>query len=224
MFRQLSWTALIAGTLTGLLMTLIQTLQVVPLIVAAEHFEQGSTLAVVEGHGHGLAPEGGIDLPLDRTLRTTLSNMLAGIGFALVLGAAMQLRGERSGLRQGLWWGAAGFVTFFAAPSLGLPPELPGSWAAALGERQLWWLLTVSLTALGLALLAFGVKRRWHIGGVVLLLIPHLIGAPQPLAAGGTVPEALAQQFWLATTLSSALFWLALGSLSGWLYPRMKRS
>ena len=51
--------------------------------------------------------------------------------------------------------GAFVFAAFGLAPALGLPPELPGAFAASLRERQLWWLLAASGAAAGLLLLAF---------------------------------------------------------------------
>jgi Probable cobalt transporter subunit (CbtA) len=60
--------------------------------------------------------------------------------------------------RQGLIWGLGGFVAFNLASALGLPPDLPGTEVASLEARQIWWLATVVLTSVGLAMLVFGPK------------------------------------------------------------------
>ncbi len=109
-----------------------------------------------------------------------LADILTGVGFALLLGAGLTLRGGEVGWRQGLLWGLAGFATFTIAPSLGLPPQLPGSEAAPLFDRQLWWLGTAVATGGALALIAFTTRARWTILGAVLIVLPHLYGAPEP--------------------------------------------
>jgi hypothetical protein len=60
--------------------------------------------------------------------------------------------------RQGLIWGLGGFVAFNLASALGLPPDLPGTEVASLEARQIWWLATVVLTSVGLAMLVFGAE------------------------------------------------------------------
>ena len=90
----------------------------------------------------------------------------------------------------------AGFAVFMLAPSLGLPPELPGMPAAELGPRQVWWLLTAAATAAGLALLAFRRTPVWAVGG----RRPAGGAASRGRAAAGRaretlVPETLAAQF-----------------------------
>ncbi|MGB9089545.1 MAG: CbtA family protein, partial [Pseudomonas farsensis] len=72
----------------------------------------------------------------------------------------------------------------------------------------------------GLALLVFA--RHWllKVLGAVLLAIPHVIGAPQPEVHESLAPAALQTQFKIASWLTNAAFWLALGLLSAWLYRR----
>ena len=149
---------------------------------------------------------------------TALANVSLAIGFGLLLGAAICLRGDVSGWRSGLLWGLAGYTVFFVAPSLGLPPEVPGTEAAPLADRQIWWLITVIVTATGLSLLIFA--RNWKLKwlGAVLLSVPHLIGAPQPQVHGSAAPIELAHAFIYATADANAVFWLALGSLVAFFY------
>jgi len=150
---------------------------------------------------------------------------VTGIGFALMLtgcAALARLRGYPFDARRGMLWGAAGFAAFVLSPSIGLPPELPGMVNAALAERQQWWLLAVLATASGLALIAFVRPPALRIAGAALLLLPHLIGAPQGGHGAGTVPPELAAQFATASLAAAAAFWLLLGAVSGWLYRRLE--
>lgn len=127
------------------------------------------------------------------------------------------------GWRQGLFWGLAGFAVFTLAPGLGLPPELPGTEAAPLAERQVWWLATAALTASALALIAFTRNPGWAALAIVLLLLPHLAGAPQPAGHAALAPPELARRFLVTATATSLLFWVVLGTIAGWLYGRPTR-
>ena len=188
--------ALPAGLVAGLLLTAIQQFQIAPLIRAVEAFQ-----AVHDAAAPSL-------------LATAAANVVLATAFALMLGAALSLR-PASNWRIGLVWGAAGYAIFFVAPSLGLPPELPGTQAAGLHERQLWWVGAVTFAAVGLSLIAFGRKPVLRVVGVALLIAPHVLGAPQPAVQGGTAPAALVSDFVRATYLANAIFWLALGGLVG---------
>lgn len=217
-FRTLAIVALVAGTVAGLALAAGQQLAAVPLIHAAEALEPATPAA--DGHAHDHAawmPEEG----LERMAFTALADIGAGIGFAFLLAAAFVLRGGGVGWRQGLLWGLAGFGVFAAAPFLGLPPELPGAPGAAVGARQLWWLMTVLATAGGLALLVARVSPLPALAGVLLILAPHLAGAPHPVGAATPVPEQLSRDFAVAVTMTAFVFWLVLGGLAGHLYARL---
>jgi cobalt transporter subunit CbtA len=121
-----------------------------------------------------------------------------------------------------LVWGAAGFAAFNLAPTLGLPPELPADFAAPLAARQMWWVMTVTATAGGLALIAFTQAWWLRIIGLCLIAAPHLIGAPHPDQADGLAPDELRWRFQIAALATMALFWAALGGLSGYLYRRFE--
>jgi len=225
MFAAITWRALIVGLLAGLLLTAIQRVQVVPLIVEAESYEQA---APAPEHAHGAAhqhqhaadawaPEDGIE----RTLYTVLANVLAAIGFALVLLSFIALRNQ-GGWKRGLLWGLAGFAVFFIAPTVsGLHPELPGTVAAGLDARQIWWWTAVVATAAGLWLLVFGGEIQWRALGLLLLVTPYLIGAPQPEVASSLAPQEMLQAFFPATAIANGVFWLVLGLLAGamWKQP-----
>ena len=136
---------------------------------------------------------------------TAIANVVLGVAFALFLCAAMTLR-PAMGWRAALAWGIAGYVVFFVAPAIGLPPELPGTESAALHERQLWWAFAAANTAAGLALIVFGKTTPLRALGVVVLVLPHLVGAPHR--------GEVAADFVRATSIANAAFWLALGALA----------
>ncbi len=211
-FRKLVAVSLLAGLFAGLLLSVMQHYQTLPLILQAEQFETSDP-----EHVHDWQPENG----WQRNALTLLFNVLTGFGFGLLLAAAMYWQGKSNYLR-GLAWGLAGYLVFFVAPSLGLPPELPGSDSAELHNRQAWWLFTAAITALGLYGLVFS-KNRWlQIAGVLLLAVPHLIGAPKPEMLHATAPEDLRQRFEWLSAFTNAIFWLTLGAFCGSLLPKFK--
>jgi cobalt transporter subunit CbtA len=218
LFRSIVFAAALAGLAAGLFATVAQMVGTVPLILEAETFEHAAA-----GHDHGdsadaaWAPRDG----LERTLFTTLANLVTGVAFALLLVAAYAVSGRAIGWREGLFWGMAGFAVFSLAPFLGLPPGLPGMPEAPLGARQVWWLATVAATAGGLALIAFRATPLGAAAGVVLLVTPHLVGAPSPPEAHTAVPETLARSFVVAVTVTSFLFWVVLGVTSAVFYRHL---
>lgn len=215
-FRRLLFISLFAGIVAGAATSVVQATKLWPLIEAAEVFESADHAA-----HHHWSPEGTL-----RSALTVLFNLLAGVGFALVLNAAARLRGlaggEMMSVRAGLLWGLAGFAAFSLAPSLGLPPELPGMASAELGQRQAWWIATALCTAGALALWAFR-GGSWAIVAVMLAAVPHLAGAPIS-TEHGSVPGELAAAFTAASLTASAVFWAVLGVTSGWATERFDRS
>lgn len=232
MIKRIAQTAGFAGLFAAIVLTLLQSLWVSPLILQAETYETGASAghepaaeaahdhAHAAGHEHGAeawAPEDG----WQRLLSTGLSNLVVAVGFALMLAGLFTLRAPGRSW-QGLLWGLGGFATFSLAPSAGLPPELPGTEAADLLLRQYWWLGTATATAVGLGLLAFGRDWTWRLTGVPLLALPHLVGAPQPEVHVSLAPAALAQEFVVASLLTNALFWSALGLAAAWFHSRAR--
>ncbi len=158
---------------------------------------------------------------LERTLYTLLADLLVGMAASLMLLGAMLARGDPIDARRGLMWGAAGFVAAALLPSLGLPPELPGTPAADLLARQTWWLGTAFASAVALWLIAFGKGRAARIAGLALLAAPHLIGAPEPPSHEAAYPADMAGAFVIASIVVSAVLWSLSGLASGWLYRRL---
>ena len=123
--------------------------------------------------------------------------------------------------RHGLFWGLGGFVAFALAPSLSLPPELPGMPSADLASRQVWWVATAAITGGGLAIIVFRPALWAAILGIVLILAPHIVGAPQPASFESPVPHDLAQRFVTSVMVSNFLFWVLLGGLADYTRSRM---
>ncbi|WP_130909001.1 CbtA family protein [Pseudomonas antarctica] len=227
MIKRIAQTAGFTGLLAALLLTLLQSFWVAPLILQAETFENAPAAAEVMPHEHaqGAAahthdaeawePENG----WQRVLSTTGGNLVVAVGFALMLAGLYTLRAPTR-TAQGLLWGLAGYTTFVLAPTLGLPPELPGPAAADLAQRQVWWIGTAASTAAGIALLVFGRSWLLKVLGVAILAVPHVIGAPQPEVHSMLAPQALEAQFKIASQLTNVAFWLALGLISAWLFRR----
>jgi len=220
---------IVAGLLAGLFVTGLQAARVAPLILAAEVYEDAAAAHVHDHASSGAAaPAEWEPAPgLERTAFTLLANLVVGAGCGLLLAAGIAWRHAATGAlpraRTGVLWGLAGFACFSLAPALGLTPQPPGTLVAELASRQLWWLCTVAGTAAGIGLLAFG--RNWVLKGLgaTLILLPHLVGAPQPPPGVNAVPPELAREFALASLATAAMFWLFLGSVEGWLYVRLGR-
>ena len=225
MIKRIAYTAGFTGLLAALLLTFLQSLWVSPLIAQAETYETSEPAAVVHEHAAGTAAhshDGEAWAPQDgwqRVVSTTAGNLVVAVGFALMLAGLYTLRAPTR-TSQGLFWGLAGYATFVLAPTLGLPPELPGNAAADLAQRQLWWIATAASTAVGIALIVF--SRHWLMKGLgaAILAVPHVFGAPQPETHSMLAPQALEAQFMLASQLTNVAFWLALGLISAWLFRR----
>lgn len=248
MFRTILLSASVAGLFAALALTLLQLTWITPLILAAEAYESAAPIShhtetIGAEHGHVTTDDAhehtaqqshdhaanehdhhaGAWQPangFERTFYTFVSNVVMGVAYALMLSGVYTLWQRPSGIAQGLLFGLAGFAVFFAAPGLGLPPELPGTEAADLGQRQLWWIGTATSTAVALTLMfaqnPLFIPRKWLLRalGVVALVIPHLVGAPHPAVAGSLAPIELQNHFRLATVVGNAVFWLLLGAIS----------
>jgi cobalt transporter subunit CbtA len=239
-FRAIVFAAVAAGLAAGIAVSALQTVTTSPLILAAERYEQRAATSPAHAQeparslpaldaaapkagaapaaGEPWAPADGIE----RIGYTTFANVLAGTGFALILTACFALAGGAVDGRRGMLWGAAGFAVFTLAPALGLPPELPGTAAADLAGRQLWWLTAAAGTAVGLWLLGFRRGATAKVLGLVALALPHLAGPPPAHQLTHAVPAELAAHFAAASIVTAAVFWILLGWLAGTFYARLR--
>lgn len=221
MFQRIVFSAASAGMIAALFLTAMQFIWVTPLIVQAETYETAFHQQAEDemgDHIHEAAwqPENG----WQRTLSTAIGNSLMAMGFALMLIGFYALNDPPS-LLQGLAWGLAGYAAFFLAPSLGLPPELPGSTAADLGLRQSWWLGTALATSIGLGLIFIQPNKLLKMLGILLLILPHWLKAPEAALSESLAPHELQIQFIWATAFSNALFWILLGLASAMIFNRL---
>ncbi len=246
MIQRLVSAALVAGFLASVVATGLELALTSPLIVEAERYEGQaaqaatrvapavSTAAIVTVHTHGQEPDeahggaGGMTewqpAPgLPRMAFTGLATLVGGVGYALLLGAVMLALRREPTPGTGLALGIAGFGAVALAPALGLPPELPGMEAAVLELRQAWWLMTVVATGLGLYLIAVRRVPLTIAGGLVLIVAPHLAGAPHAAEAGSRLPADLAAQFAARSLGIAFVFWSLIGLGYGWAWARFGR-
>lgn len=226
---------LAAGLLAGLLVTPAMYLKTVPLIIQAEVYEEAGG-----GHSHGPAEaaphehaaetpapdhaataapaeeEAGAELPFGRLGNTILANLVAGAGFALLLGGIALLIGRPITVQNGLYWGMAGFFAVAFLPALGLSPELPAMPAADLAERQLWWISTVVLSGVGLYLIVLRGEIWAKLLGLIAIIAPHLYGAPHPEDIASPIPSLLASQYAVASLATNLFMWAVIGLALGW--------
>jgi cobalt transporter subunit CbtA len=224
---------LLCGMAAGLAMGAMQHFRLTPLILQAETFETaegghshaatepGATATQPEvAHDHGDAEEWGPQDGTERTLFTFAASILASAGFAALLAGAALTTGKTITRKSGWLWGLCGFIAVSLAPAAGLAPELPGMPAADLFSRQAWWLFTIAATASALWLLAFR-RESWAVAlALALVIIPHIIGAPQPTEHESGVPAALASQFVGTSLAANAMMWLLIGILLGYFLPK----
>lgn len=234
MLGRIAAAALVAGVVAGVFFWAAHMVKVVPLVIQAEVYEEP---AAGGGHGDDRAAETSASGQqtaaeeewepaegFERAAYTFLVDLLLSIGLAFVLCGAFALSGRAIGWREGTLWGIVAFAAVYVSPALGLAPELPGMQAADLHARQTWWLSTAAAGAVGFALV-FLARPIWlRIGGAVLILVPHLVGAPAHELQAGPVPAELAAQFAVASLSVTGLFWVVLGGCAGYAYERMQKA
>ena len=226
--------ALLAGIAAGLVMGVIQHVRLTPLILEAETYEQASeamhmhdsattpeagTATTAEpamaghdhDHGDSWKPQDG----LQRTLFTTFASAMTGAGFAAILAAVSLLTGLPITRQNGIVWGLCGFLAVTVATGAGLPPELPGMPVAELFGRQVWWVGTIAATAAGIYLIVTQSKPWALVLAAVLILAPHVIGAPVAPHEESMVPPELVARFVANSIAANALFWCCIGLFLG---------
>jgi len=259
-FRNIVFSAIIVGIFSGLFYGLFQQTMISPIIYGAEEYEISEDVGIVHSHNSAeatnatdavatatpvaetttvadeseevWAPANGVE----RILYTLGADILVGIAFAMVMVSLMTLHNFGSSkpkitVLSGALWGVAAMASLFIAPSLfGLHPEVPGTVAAELINRQAWWGFCVLATIAGIAALYY-MPMKYKFLGIIAILLPHIIGAPMPETNGfaNTDPAAvqaltlLSEEFFLMTTIGMGIFYLTLGSLSGFAVNRFVR-
>lgn len=227
--------ALVAGFLAAVVATGLQLALTSPLIIAAERYETRAaapeptfaSLIVLAHGGHESGSEAAPDWQpgpgLPRMAFTALATLVGGVGYALLLGAALIACGREPSPETGMRFAIAGFLAVALAPALGLPPELPGMEAAPLAERQFWWIMTAAATAMGLYLIAVRRSSIAIAGGLVLLVAPHLAGAPETSHAASSLPAGYAAQFAARSLGIAFVFWAVIGLAFGWAWNSVGR-
>lgn len=246
MIQKMVTSALIAGFVAGLLAALLHFAFVQQYILLGEQYESGALThfdnatapqtshshgagqtaePMTESHAHSQDAADGEGSPLTRNSLTVLFAGLVYVAYGLLLTAGFglaQTMGITITAREGLLWGIAGFASFQLAPALGLAPELPGTIAADLSERQIWWWGTVLATGTGLALLAYGRGYLVLAVAVLLLAAPHIVGAPLPDGFWGVAPPEVAAMFSARVLAVALTAWAVLGWLTGYLWSQEK--
>jgi cobalt transporter subunit CbtA len=138
--------------------------------------------------------------------------MLAGVSL---------LTGIRITGRNGMLWGVAGFLAVHVATAASLPPELPGMPAGDLLARQVWWVGTIIATGIAIWLFTQRGEMWAKVLAVILVALPHIIGAPLPPIHESGVPAGLSAAFAANTIAAAALMWLAIGGLLGLAMDRL---
>ena len=224
MFKNIFVSAVVCGAIAGVLATAMQMLLVTPLLMEAELFETGqSTHFIIDGSPESPMKHVNIWEDPYRHLMTLFFNLVTFTGFGFILIAAMaffQKRGFSLSKAEGIVAGVSGFIVFQLAPSVGLPPELPGTISVAVGLKQAWWIITILSTTVGILLLFLGKYKVVSGAGIIFIIIPHLIGHPKLETYFGVAPPELAAEFASRALAVSLVTWIILGVISSqfWKY------
>ncbi|KPA23518.1 putative cobalt transporter subunit (CbtA) [Shimia sp. SK013] len=216
MTKNLLSSAVFAGLIAGLIAALLQFVFVIPLLLEGELYETGARLHfATDGTPQSERGAPGLGGEWGRHLMTIGFNLVTYAGYGLLMVAAMGLARDHRGTpitaQNGIIWGLAGFIAVQLAPAVGLPPELPGTPAAELAPRQIWWMGTILATLVGLALIAFGRGMMMHFLGLIVILAPQLIGAPHLDTFWGVAPPELSAEFVTHSLGFAAVGWVTLG-------------
>ncbi len=238
MIQRMLASAVFAGVAAGLLAAFLHFAFVQNYILLGEEYETGAAQhfagvaaaesadaptaiephahASTEAHEHGV-PAAGDSSDFKRNGLTVLFTALVYAGYGMLLVAGFSLAehfGKPVTARDGLFWGIAGFAAFQLMPAMGLAPELPGTIAADVTARQLWWVGTAISTAGALALIGYGRGVLAYGAAAVLLAAPHLIGAPHLEVFTGVAPPEVAASFATRALGVGLIAWATLGWLA----------
>ncbi len=221
MFSRILTSALFAGAAAGLIAALLQLAFVQPVLLHAELYESGELI-----HFGGEAVSAHPDLPgmfsdLQRDALSVIFTMFIYTGYALALVALMSVaegQGHEVNGRTGVLWGLAGFIALHFAPGFSLAPEVPGVAAADVYDRQIWWWATAAAAAVAMWLIAFGGNIISYVIAAILLLAPHVIGAPEPDVFTGPVPTEIGALFAARAFGIGLVAWILVGAFAGYFW------
>jgi cobalt transporter subunit CbtA len=212
----------------GVLAACLQFWLVTPVLFEGEVYESGARVHF-SSDGSTQSEAGAPSIWGDpaRHLMTVGFNIVTFTAFAFLMVAGFAMA-ERGGYevtpKQGLIWGLCGFIALQLAPAIGLPPELPGTPAAEVGMRQVWWIACVLCTGAGLGLIAFGTNGIAVILGFILIALPHIVGAPHLDTYFGVAPPELSAHFVSLSLGAAAITWALLGFLAALLWVRSQEA
>lgn len=238
MLTRLIAAALFAGLTAGLLVAGLQSYFVTPMILKAETFETHAPEAATPAHTHaageaahdhgaggGHSHDADAWKPADgveRLTYTAVATVATAVGYALLLSGIMMIAGAPLTTESLTKWALGGFIATTLAPGFGLAPMLPGMGEAALEPRQVWWIATALATGAGLYIATHYTRNVVAlIGGIALLAIPHIWGAPAGELSATAVPAQLAARFAASTMTLSFVLWLVVGVALGIAFNRL---
>ena len=223
MIQKLLISAVFAGLAAGLFAAVLQFTFVIPLLLEGELYETGARIHfATDGSTQSISQAPRLGTDWFRHVMTIAFNMVTYTGYGLMLVALMALsrmQGYLLSPRKGLVWGLCGFLAVQLAPAIGLPPELPGTPAADVTARQIWWGLTILCTASGLGLIAFA-RGFLPLIGVALIALPQVYGAPHLDTVFGVAPPELSAEFVTKSLGTAAAGWVTLGFLCAYFFNR----
>ena len=239
MTTRLFTSAVFAGLIAGLIAVLLQWSLMEKLILEGEEYETGDkshfagVLVINEAEEAASTPEAITEAPaaeeedeenlLTRFSLAFFADFVVFVGWSLIMTAGFAVAerfGHRITIKDALLWGIAGFASVHVMTGLGLPPELPGTPAADVELRQLWWITTAIASALAFALFAYGRTPLFVVVGLALLAAPHLIGAPRLDFYAGVAPPELAGEYVARSLAVSMMIWVVLGLAAGYFWNR----
>ncbi len=208
--------AALAAAAVSIAFDLLVAERVVDRAVAHESALNHAPLAVPEPFSRG-----------DQRGGLVLGEALFAVGIALLLAGATTLLSPRfrSPLRLWILAGAAGLVGVVLYPALVYPPLPPGvASGLEIGDRQLFYLLTVGLGIGAVAAAARVASRSWRgvVAAATCLVVPALLAVallPDPRAAD-TVGHGLLAEFRAVSITSQVLFWGTLTAVGALLLHR----
>ena len=236
MIKKLILTALLSGIIAGTILTGLQAFKTVPLIHQAEQYESKDLIIYSKAkhlnnvehkskdiHHKGMneedmwSPNDGIE----RTTYTLISNIVLAIGFSFIL-LSLYLYINNLNIKKAIVSGIVGYLVFFALPSLGLHPELPGTLAASLHDRQTWWIDTVLASAIGFLILFFNKNNLFKLMAIFIIALPHIVGAPHSSIHAGTAPFEMLESFEISSFITNGIFWIILSIITVILFNKQK--